>query len=266
VNQVESVLAGRDLQRSFGNRSVLRGASLQVGPEEFICLLGRSGAGKTVLLRILAGLDADFTGQVDASAPVGLMFQDARLVPWMRVGANVALGVGHLGAARVEEALGEVGLAGRADAWPRELSTGEAQRAALARTLLRNPGIVLLDEPFSALDAFTRAEMQALLHRVIRRRGASALLVTHDLDEALALGDRVAVLTEGTILHEVVVRPSATQEALARMRSQLLDWLFLEAPSGSLMSGRHTHASETVQRRGGWPARPAPVDLTKDMS
>jgi sulfonate transport system ATP-binding protein len=242
-------LAGKDLRRSFGDRDVLRGVDIQVRQGEFVCLVGRSGAGKTVLLRILAGLDRDFAGATSASTSIGVVFQDSRLLPWLRVGANVVLGLPASSSATMDSVLTEVGLAGRSQAWPRHLSVGEAQRVALARTLVRSPGVLLLDEPFSALDAFTRAEMQDLLHRVVVRRRAGALLVTHDLDEALALADRVLVLRDGRIVQNIPVPGDATDDDLADLRSSVFRWLQAEQAEGGRSRRRRWQGRALVNRR-----------------
>ena len=190
------------LTRRFGNRAVLDDLSLDIQPGEFVALLGRSGSGKTTLLRAIAGLDEDVDGSGELVAPdrLSVVFQDARLLPWQRILPNVTLGVGELDAdERGRVALAEVGLAGREKAWPNELSGGEAQRAALARSLVHRPELLLADEPFGALDALTRIKMQHLLIDLWQRHGLSVLLITHDVDEAIVLADRVLVLDEGRI-------------------------------------------------------------------
>jgi sulfonate transport system ATP-binding protein len=242
-------LAGEGVRRSFGDRDVLRGVDIRVRQGEFVCLVGRSGAGKTVLLRILAGLDCDFIGATSASASIGVVFQDPRLLPWLRVGANVGLGLPASSSTAMKEVLTELGLAGRSQAWPRQLSVGEAQRVALARTLIRSPGVLLLDEPFSALDAFTRTEMQELLKGVVLRRRTAALLVTHDLDEALALADRVLVLHEGRISHDIPIVGEATDDDLADLRSNLFRWLNTQAGEGTTSSRRRWQGRALVERR-----------------
>jgi sulfonate transport system ATP-binding protein len=190
----------RGLRRDYGDRVVLAGLDLDIAPGEFIALIGRSGSGKSTLLRALAALDPDVTGEVTTTGPVSVAFQEPRLVPWKKVLDNVALGLrvrDPRALARV--ALGEVGLTERGGAWPGTLSGGEAQRASLARALVREPGLLLLDEPFSALDALTRMSMHRLVLRLWARHKPAVLLVTHDVDEALALADRVLVLAGGRI-------------------------------------------------------------------
>jgi sulfonate transport system ATP-binding protein len=187
----------RGIRRSFDARTVLDGVDLTIEPGEFVALLGRSGSGKTTLLRAMAGLDREVTGDIRVPKETSVVFQDARLLPWARVLDNVALGLGDEQRARA--ALAEVGLTEHAKAWPRTLSGGEAQRVALARALVREPALLLLDEPFGALDALTRIRMHGLLQDLCQRYRPAVLLVTHDVDEALQLADRALVLTDGRI-------------------------------------------------------------------
>jgi len=190
----------RGLTRTFGDRRILDGVDLDIAPGEFVALLGVSGSGKSTLLRALAGLDNEVSGSLEVPGPVALAFQEPRLLPWRRVLANVCLGLrGPDPAAVARRALEEVGLTGRAGAWPLTLSGGEAQRASLARALVREPRLLLLDEPFSALDALTRLTMHRLVLRLWQRHQPAVLLVTHDVDEALLLADRVLVLADGQI-------------------------------------------------------------------
>jgi sulfonate transport system ATP-binding protein len=195
----------RDLTRWFGDLAVLRNLDLDIEAGEFVALIGRSGSGKSTLLRALAGLDQEVTGEVTVGGSTAVAFQEPRLVPWKRVRANVRLGLRPADAGQADAgqaaaaALEEVGLTGRAEAWPLTLSGGEAQRASLARALVRQPRLLLLDEPFSALDALTRIAMHALVLRLWERHQPAVLLVTHDVDEALALADRVLVLADGQI-------------------------------------------------------------------
>ena len=201
-----TVALTRGLSRSFGDQVVLDDLNLDVRSGEFVAMIGRSGTGKTTLLRALAGLDREVTGELAVRAPVSVVFQEPRLVPWKRVWANVSLGLRADDTRAVaRSALDEVGLAARADAWPLTLSGGEAQRAALARALVRDPGLLLLDEPFSALDALTRISMHGLVLSLWQRHQPAVLLVTHDVDEALALADRVLVLADGKIAHSATI-------------------------------------------------------------
>jgi sulfonate transport system ATP-binding protein len=222
----------RHLTRRFGaNPPVLDRLSLDIAPGEFVALLGASGSGKTTLLRTLAGLDPVPDDAVVAlPQPVAVAFQQPLLLPWKRVWQNVALGLPAADArVRAEAALTEVGLSHRLDAWPATLSGGEAQRVALARALVRAPGLLLLDEPFAALDALTRLRMHALVLDLWARHLPATLLVTHDVDEAVALADRVLVLNRGQIaldLPNPAARPRdrATSE-FANLRARLLDQL-----------------------------------------
>ncbi|MEU1870986.1 MULTISPECIES: ABC transporter ATP-binding protein [unclassified Streptomyces] len=218
-----------NLVRSFGDRRVLDGLDLSIAAGEFVALLGRSGSGKSTLLRALAGLDHEVAGSGDLTAPeqVSVVFQDARLLPWKRLLDNVVLGLsGPFAGDRGRDALAEVGLAGRERAWPVELSGGEQQRVSLARSLVREPRLLLADEPFGALDALTRTRMHTLLRRLCERHRPAVLLVTHDVDEAIALADRVVVLDRGRIAADLPVRLSAPRRpggtAYAALRGRLL--------------------------------------------
>jgi sulfonate transport system ATP-binding protein len=193
----------RDGGRSFSGQTVLEGIDLDIAPGEFVGLLGRSGSGKTTLLRALAGLDRGLTGELRTGRAPAVVFQDPRLLPWRSVQDNVALGLrGPAPAERARAAIAEVGLAGRETAWPRELSGGQRQRVALARALVREPDLLLLDEPFSALDALTRVSAQRLVNDLWGRHRPAVLLVTHDVEEALLLSDRVLVLDGGQIAYD----------------------------------------------------------------
>lgn len=212
------------LQKSFGARRVLHDLDLTIRPGEFLAIVGHSGCGKSTLLRLLANLDPASSGSILLDGtPVArqqeelrLMFQDARLLPWKSVWANVTLGLkGSRADLRRQalEALNSVGLAERADDWPSQLSGGQRQRVALARALIHKPRLLLLDEPLGALDALTRIEMQGLIERLWLRHGFTAVLVTHDVTEAVALADRVILIEDGAITLDQPV-------ALARPRER----------------------------------------------
>lgn len=196
----DPVAVVRDLTRSFGDTAILDAVNLTIHQGEFVALLGRSGSGKSTLLRALAGLDhgVDGAGDLFVSRDISVVFQDSRLLPWARVLDNVTLGLnGRDIAQRGKTVLTDVGLTGRERAWPYELSGGEQQRVALARSLVRNPALLLADEPFGALDALTRIRMHELLEDLCAKYRPGVLLVTHDVDEAVTLADRVLVLYGG---------------------------------------------------------------------
>ena len=220
----------RGLTRRFGERSVIRKLDLDLRAGEFVALVGRSGCGKSTLLRVLADLDHEIEGEVEVPVRRAVAFQAPRLMPWKRVWHNVALALpGRPDRERAFAALEEVGLVHRAEVWPKVLSGGEAQRASLARALIREPDLLLLDEPFGALDALTRIKAQQLVAELWQRHRCAVLLVTHDVEEALLLADRVLVMDEGVIAHEWVVelpRPRSVEDAgFATARARLLAWL-----------------------------------------
>ncbi|WP_421698170.1 ABC transporter ATP-binding protein [Ancylobacter sp.] len=188
------------LRRAYGARTVIDSLDLVIGQGEFVVLLGESGCGKTTLLRALAGLDPVQGGTIEVPGRPAVVFQEHRLLPWETLWRNVTLGL-HVpdARARAAEALGEVGLGDRLDDWPRNLSGGQAQRVALARALVQEPKLLLLDEPFAALDALTRLRMHGLVRDLVARHQPGVLLVTHDVDEALRLGDRILVMRDGVI-------------------------------------------------------------------
>lgn len=232
--------------RRFGEVTVLDGIDLKIAAGEFVALLGRSGSGKTTLLRTLAGLDPVGGQEVTVPASRAVVFQDSRLLPWKRVWSNVALGLkGADVRARAEQALREVGLGHRLDVWPRTLSGGEAQRTALARALVREPQLLLLDEPFAALDALTRMKMHGLVLSLWQAHRPAVMMVTHDVDEAIALADRVLVLDGGRIIaEEVIEAPRGERTAAVRpLRASLLRHLGVDAPEGSY--------ADAVARSGG---------------
>jgi len=229
------VVRVRNLVRRFTLKGVLNGLDLDIQRGEFVALLGRSGSGKTTVLRALAGLDREAVGSGEIETPerLSVIFQDARLLPWKRVLDNVILGLsGPDAVSRARRALEEVELAGREDAWPSELSGGQQQRVALARALVHEPELLLADEPFGALDALTRLRMHGLMRRLSERHRPAVLLVTHDVDEAIALADRLIVLDDGRIAAEIEVDlprgERAGGPAHAALRARLLKLLGVE--------------------------------------
>jgi sulfonate transport system ATP-binding protein len=224
------------LAKSYGARAVLADIDLQIAPGEFVALVGRSGCGKSTLLRLLAGLETAEAGSIAIDgADTRMMFQDARLLPWKRVLDNVALGLTAKDAKqRALDAHAQVGLADRANDWPAVLSGGQRQRVALARALGHTPRLLLLDEPLGALDALTRIEMQRLIESLWQRHGFTAVLVTHDVGEAVALADRVLLIEDHRIaLDQPVALPrprSRGQAAFAQHEERLLDRV-LQQPS-----------------------------------
>src|SRR5664279_499221 len=230
----------RDLHRSFGGREVLRGIDLTIGRGQFVALLGRSGSGKSTILRALAGLDDGVQGELLVPERRAVVFQDPRLLPWADVIANVVLGQrGRDARARGLEALGEVGLEGHERDWPKTLSGGEAQRVALARALVRQPELLLLDEPFGALDALTRIKMHALVEQLCARHHPAVLLVTHDVDEAVLLADRVLVLTDGNVSLDLDVRLANPRQRGDPEFIELRTLLLSELGVDETAEGRH---------------------------
>ena len=233
-----SVATVSGLTRAFDGRVVLDDLAMNIDENEFVALLGRSGSGKSTLLRILAGLDPDYRGDVRVPPERSVVFQEPRLLPWRPAARNVVLGLRPAQGGRPElrakalAALEEVGLADRARAWPVTLSGGESQRVALARALVREPRLLLLDEPFGALDALTRSKMHALLRAICERHRPGVLLVTHDVDEAILLADRILVLTDGRIGLDVEVSDAAVARggtAYVGLRQKLLTELGVSA-------------------------------------
>ena len=225
----------RGVRRAFGTREVLSHIDLDIERGEFVALIGQSGTGKSTLLRALAGLDDEVEGSLATPNRRAVVFQEPRLLPWRKVWRNVVLG-SKLDDPRAAatDALREVGLADHVDAWPATLSGGEAQRVALARALVREPELLLLDEPFGALDALTRLRMHDLVAQLCERHGPAVLLVTHDVDEAIALADRVLVLDGGYLVADITVeleRPRVRRDpAFEDLRSTLLGHLGIVAP------------------------------------
>ena len=225
----------RGLSKRYGQRTVLHSAQLSIEPGQFVAIVGRSGCGKSTLLRLVAGLESASAGQIEVdgvpltglSDDTRIMFQDARLLPWKRVAGNVALGLPAAQRAAASDVLVRVGLGERQGDWPARLSGGQRQRVALARALVHNPRLLLLDEPLGALDALTRIEMHRLIEDLWRASGFTALLVTHDVQEAVALADRVVLIEDGRIaLDETIAlaRPrSHGDPAFALLEKRILD-------------------------------------------
>jgi sulfonate transport system ATP-binding protein len=226
----------RRVHRSFGARAVLQGIDLDIPTGQFVALLGASGSGKTTLLRILAGIDIADHGDVHVPEVRTVVFQEPRLVEAKRVWRNVAVGQGRGDETKraATAALGEVGLADHIDSWPATLSGGEAQRVALARALVREPQLLLMDEPFAALDALTRLNMQELVAELCFRHHPAVLIVTHDVEEAILLADRILVLRTGSIALDLEVeipRPRVKGgSAFDALRIRLLQELGAYAP------------------------------------
>jgi sulfonate transport system ATP-binding protein len=231
--------------KSFGDREVLKQLSIGLQAGEFVAIVGRSGCGKSTLLRLVAGLDAADTGNIstDGRAASGLnpdvriMFQEPRLLPWKSVFDNAALGLEKRWHRKVVEVLEQVGLSDRGGDWPAVLSGGQRQRVALARALVHEPRLLLLDEPLGALDALTRIEMHSLIERLWREHGFTALLVTHDVGEAVALADRVVVIDNGVIALDVRIDLPRPRErgsaAFAALEDRILR-VVLGVPSASV--------------------------------
>lgn len=225
TTDVAHTVRARGLTRAFGDHIVLDQLDLDIAPGEFVALLGRSGSGKSTLLRALAGLDPDVSGSVSVAGTTAVAFQQPRLLPWRRVWRNVTLGlpVGRDRLDVAQDALTEVGLGDHAQRWPATLSGGQAQRVSLARALVREPTLLLLDEPFGALDALTRITTHRLVENLWRRHHPAVLLVTHDVDEALLLADRLLVLDEGHLVSDLrneAPRPRS-RESTAALRERL---------------------------------------------
>jgi sulfonate transport system ATP-binding protein len=237
----------RDLRKDFGGVEVLRGLDLDIPAGQFLAIVGRSGCGKSTLLRILTGLESPSSGEVTLtsadnrrSLPQGatrLMFQEPRLLPWASIRRNVEVGLpAYLPSAarqgQADAALREVGLGERATEWPSVLSGGQKQRVALARALVSSPGLLALDEPLGALDALTRIEMQRLVESVWIAEGFTAILVTHDVSEAVMLADRIILLDQGRVALDMLIeapRPRRHGDAaLARTEGQILERLLGE--------------------------------------
>jgi sulfonate transport system ATP-binding protein len=239
-----------NVAKEFSGRAVLQSLNLRIAAGEFVAVVGRSGSGKSTLLRLIAGLEAPTSGTVLCNGhPIDglnrharMMFQDARLLPWLRVAQNVAVGQAGLVNEAVQVAMKQVGLEERGQDWPAILSGGQRQRVALARALISNPSLLLLDEPLGSLDALTRIEMQNLIQALWQRRACTAVLVTHDIEEAVLLADRVLLLEGGGIRQEFPValgrpRDRAMPEFQELVR-QILGRVLVNDPAGDAPEGR----------------------------
>lgn len=214
MTEKKTMIEVSNLQKSFGNHQVLRNINLKVQKGEFIAIVGKSGCGKSTLLRLLAGLETASDGEIYTDGErlksrnqlAKMMFQDGRLLPWKRVAQNVGLGLKTDWRQRAEKLLAQVGLADRGNDWPYVLSGGQRQRVALARALVHEPEILLLDEPLGALDALTRIEMHQLIEELWLNKRFTAVLVTHDVEEAVALANRVILIEDGEIVMNQAIK------------------------------------------------------------
>lgn len=217
----------RRLEKRYGTLRVLEDITLDIKPGEFVAVLGRSGCGKSTLLRLIAGLEPASGGAIEhpggarQTDEIKFLFQESRLIPWRRVWQNISLVAQYPGRSFAREVLSRVGLSDRMDAWPGVLSGGQKQRVALARALSTEPRLLLLDEPLGALDALTRLEMQQLIEDLWLERGFTAVLVTHDVAEAVTLADRVVVMEGGRITADERIQ-------LARRRQRNTDFTYYE--------------------------------------
>jgi sulfonate transport system ATP-binding protein len=235
-------LAG--LGKRYGERGVLDDLSLSITRGSFVSIVGRSGCGKSTLLRLVAGLETPTTGTLRLDDGAGrppdtrIMYQEARLLPWKTVLQNVMLGMPASARDEARAVLDDVGLLARANDWPAQLSGGQRQRVALARALVHRPQLLLLDEPLGALDALTRIEMHALIERLWKRSRFTALIVTHDVQEAVALGDRIVLLEEGSVALDLSVeldRPRVRGSArFAELEDRVLSRLLKRAHAATL--------------------------------
>ena len=224
------------LHKFYGKVTVLEDLDLHIAPGEFVAIVGRSGCGKSTLLRLIADLEQPSYGEIKfksllnfregiTSDDIRVMFQDPRLLPWKSVLKNVQLGLENSHHDKAQNLLSKVGLDEKADLWPAQLSGGQRQRVALARALSHTPRILLLDEPLGALDALTRLDMQALIERLWLEQGFTTILVTHDVNEAVQLADRIILLDKGRIAQQFKIdlaRPRQKDSQFAALEQQVL--------------------------------------------
>lgn len=249
----------KQLSKSFGQRSVLRQVDLHIAAGEFMVIVGRSGCGKSTLLRLIAGLEHASSGELrfdeervnrSRQDDIRIMFQDSRLLPWRSVLHNVALGLPASAFSRVREVLAQVGLSERENDWPAQLSGGQRQRVALARALVHQPRLLLLDEPLGALDALTRIDMQQLIENLWQQHRFTALLVTHDVQEAIVLADRVILIEDGAItLNQKIDLPRPRQRgsaAFAALEEQVLQRVLFQEGQGLNPSPRQELGDQSL--------------------
>lgn len=246
----------KGLRKDFGSQQVLKGIDLEIPPGQFVAIIGRSGCGKSTFLRLAAGLERPTAGVMTIDGgPVGglnpqvrMMFQDARLLPWRRVIDNVAIGLPKGEKEKAKQALKQVGLLERAGEWPAVLSGGQKQRVALARALACQPRLLLLDEPLGALDALTRIEMQRLIESLWLDTGFTTILITHDVEEAVAMADRIVLIEDGKVAMDLTVpfaRPRARGDAaFAQLVDRVLKRVLAEGPQPSCEAWEPSAAGE----------------------
>jgi sulfonate transport system ATP-binding protein len=248
----------QNLSVTLGGREILRGIDLQAKPGEFVGIVGRSGSGKSTLLRVLAGLESPCGGALQVGAQPIVMFQEPRLLPWRNVLQNISLGLNEPDPREGLAVLAQVGLADRAQDYPGTLSGGQRQRVALARALMHRPDVLLLDEPFGALDALTRIAAQKLVEALWRELGFTAVLVTHDVEEAVLLSDHVLVLDEGKVVFRERVtlpRPRVRNSAeVGAIAARVLNAIFDTAPEaqqpGAAATGGQADADQPLSAAG----------------
>lgn len=246
----DDVFVVKELRKSFGKHEVLHDISLSVQKKEFIAIVGKSGCGKSTLLRLLAELDHPSSGTIERGNDhtSRMMFQDGRLLAWKSVLENVKLGLKKDAAHRAEQALKSVQLQEKANDWPSSLSGGQQQRVALARALVHSPDLLLLDEPLGALDALTRRDMQSLVEKIWAENELSIVLVTHDIEEAVALADRVLIIEEGTIVREDRVDLARPRDRTNRQFVQQVDSILRKVLG---QEGGHTIDDEQYMYQSG---------------
>ena len=244
---VKPILELSNIRKEFDGIEVLKKIDLKINKGDFIAVVGKSGCGKSTLLRMIAGLEPASSGKliVNGNELKGrnqlakIMFQDGRLLPWKKVIDNVTLGLkSDEQKKQIPKILEQVGLADRVKSWPSELSGGQKQRVALARALIHEPELLLLDEPLGALDALTRLEMHGLIENLWREKQLTAVLVTHDVEEAVALANRVILIEEGKIVLDLPVRLSYPRRRDHPVFSKLVSQILNKIMGNKLISSQ----------------------------